>query len=252
MNRPLRELLWGAALLVLAGCTGPQQGPFDTASGERASQINTRLGASYLSAGDLQQAEDKLSRAIEQDSRNADAHSAYALLQMRLDRTDRARRHFRRAMSLDPDNPQLQNNYGTFLCEQGDHDAAIAQFVTAAENRLYPTPEFAWANAGTCARDAGRPDEARRYLRRAIEANPRTASALFDMAELEYEADRFDRAMDYLERHHGVAAPSAHSLWLGIRIERSRGDTAAADNLGRRLVRNFPDSDEADRFISTR
>jgi len=253
MRRSVRLLVLMLALAAVAACAQQQTtGPFGGGSMEEASRINTRLGASYLQAGDLRQANEKLQRALSQDDSNPDAHAAYAILQLRLDRPDEAEHHFERALTLDPDNPEIKNNFATMLCSRGDYERGIDLFLEAAEDRLYQTPARAYANAGACARDAGRVDDARGYLRSALDAQPGYRRPLLELAELEYERKRPDRAADYLQRFHEGARQSARSLWLGVRIERMRGDTEAADRFGRSLVRHFPDSDQADEFLDTR
>lgn len=246
----LALLLVGSLLL---GCSSSGSGgPFDRASDEKASAANARLGASYLQAGNLQQAEERLSRAIELDNDNADAHAAYALLQQRLEKPDKAAEHFERALELDPDSPRLKNNYATMLCNREEFDKAIELFVEAANDRLYETPAYAFANAGTCARDAGRDDEARGYFEQAREADPGFGRPVIALAEIAYERERAQQAADYLDQYHDMARPSARSLWLGVRIERMRGNDDGAEEYGRRLVRNYPDSSEAAEFIESR
>jgi len=240
-----------AGLLVLGGCTtGPEL--VSDQHLKKASEINAKLGAEYMQQGNLQTAKDKLDKALKENADNADAHSTYALLMMRLERPDQARDHFETALDLDPDSPRLRNNYGTFLCQQGDYDAGIKQFLSAAKNKLYETPAYAYANAGQCAGDAGRTDEARNYLRKALEYDKRMASALYSLAKLEMDQGQPQRAARYIKRFHDVATPAAQSLWLGVRIERALGNRTAAREYGRKLVRDFPDSDEAEQFLETR
>ena len=243
--------LLAAALLSTAGCAGNGGSPFSR-SDEQASSFNAQLGANYMRSGNLKRADEKLRKALEQNPDNADAHATFALLSMRLDKPERARDHFDQALDLRPDDPELQNNYGTFLCAQGEYEAGIEQFVKAAENRLYGTPAYAYANAGLCARDAGKPDQARRYLRQALEINPKLSSVLIERSSLEFEQGRPREARKFLERYNEVAAPTAASLWLGVRIERALGNRSAAREYGVQLLRNFRDSREAERFLETR
>lgn len=238
------------ASVLAAGCATTPTG--DARSLEKAAQLNAELGANYLRQGNLVQANEKLEKALRQDDDNVDAHATYALLQMELGHPEKARRHFREALDLAPDEPQLHNNYGTFLCNQGEHDEGIKQFLTAGENRLYSTPEYAYANAGVCALDAGRIDEARSYLRRALEINPRLPSALRELAVLEYDSGRPAVARSYLLRYHESFAPSAETLLLATRVERRLGNRERALEFGRKLLRNFPDSEEAERFLEER
>lgn len=241
-----------AASLIAAGCaSSPSDRQFD-AQMDKASDVNTQLGAQYLRTGNLQLAKKKLDKALRQNSDNADAHATYALLDMRLGKPDDARDHFERALDSEPDNPQLLNNYGTFLCQQGDHEQGIRYFLKAADNPLYQTPAYAYANAGRCAMQADQPQKARGYLRQALEADPRMGSALFDLAQLELQLGRPATAERYIKRYHNVATPAADSLWLGIRIARRLDDERMAREYGRQLLRDFPDSRQADEFLETR
>lgn len=237
-------------LSLATGCAGTP-GPTEENS-RKAAQLNAQLGANYLRQGSLGLANEKLQKALHQDDENVDAHTTYALLQMELGKPAAARRHFREALSLSPDDPQLHNNYGTFLCNQDDFDAGIEQFLRAAENRLYSTPEYAYANAGVCAVDAGKPEEARRHLRQALEIQPRLPSALRELAQLDYRSGRTVSARKYLERYHGVVEPSAETLLLATRVERRLNNHDMSSQYGRKLLRNFPDSEEAQRFLEER
>lgn len=250
----LRPAELAAVLLVsatlVAGCASSPEGSAEDM--RKAAEINARLGANYLQRGNLDLANEKLQKALRQDDDNVDAHATYALLQMELGKPAVARRHFREALSLAPDDPQLHNNYGFFLCDQGDHEDGIEQFLRAANNKLYNTPEYAYANAGSCAIDAGMPEQARDYLRQALELQPRLPSALRELASLEYRSGRPASARSYLERYHEVVRPSPETLLLASRVERQLGNRDMAEDYGRKLLRNFPDSDAAERFLEER
>lgn len=240
-----------AIVLLLAACASSEPERYER-SMKKASQVNAQLGAQYLQAGNLQRADAKLRKALEQNSDNVDAHVAYALLNMRLDKPEEARKHFERALDLDADSPQTQNNYGTFLCNQGEHERGIKLFLEAAANGLYDTPAYAYANAGRCARSAGRDEDARKYLRKALELNPRLPTALIESAELALATGRPAQASEYFERYNEVAEASPQTLWLGVRIERAMGDRTGAKEYGIQLLRNFRDSEQAQRFLETR
>jgi len=107
-------------------------------------------------------------------------------------------------------------------------------------------------NAGRCARSAGRDTDAREYLRRALERNPRLPSALIESAELALHTARPAQASEYLERYNRVAEASPQTLWLGVRIERALDDPTGAREYGIQLLRRFRDSKQAQRFLETR
>jgi type IV pilus assembly protein PilF len=48
-----------------------------------------------------------------------------------------------------------------------------------------------------------------------------------------------------------VAAPGPEILWLGVRVERARGDKATADAYARRLKNEYPQADQTRALIAS-
>jgi type IV pilus assembly protein PilF len=229
---------------VLAGCTStPQRN--DRTSAQDAAGYNVQLGMNYLQRNDLEGAREKLERAVQQDPTLPAAHAALGMLYERAGDTRRAGDHLRRASRLAPDDPNMLNSYGGFLCRQGERKEGIRFFESAASNAYYRTPEAALTNAGVCARGIPDPDAAENYFRRALNANRNFAEALLQMADLSLETDRALQARAFLQRFDLVAPPTPYSLALGSRIEAAAGDRQAAREYVERLRRQFPDSQEA-------
>lgn len=233
--------------LVLQSCVSV--GLTDKKAAE-AAQYNAQLGSEYLKEDELEQARDKLEKALEQDKRNALAHAAYGQLQARVDDSEKAKVHFKRAIALEPDNPAYRNIYGVFLCQVKEFDAAEKQFNAAANNKFYKTPEFALDNAGVCMLDANRLDDADRYLRKALQINPTFANTYLHMAELLYKRERLTVADAYFQRYNSYGRETAESLLLGIQLMRDSGRQAEAQAYASKLLNDFPTSREAGEFLS--
>ncbi|MBT8447555.1 MAG: type IV pilus biogenesis/stability protein PilW [Gammaproteobacteria bacterium] len=243
MTRLVRATLLLTALLI--GCTTEpvikQEGPDPV----RVAQVNTQLAIEYMKEGKNEIALERLNRALQADSNYVDAHMTLGLLYSRLKLDDDAERSFQRALRIDPENSLALNNYGQFLCNRGRVDDAMQKFLAAAGNPLYPTPEVALSNAGTCALGDGRIEEAETHLRDALRANPRVAPALLQMAKITFETGRPLPARGYLSRYSEIAKQTPASLWLAIRVEEALGDRDALSSYEMLLQNSYPDSDEA-------
>ncbi|MDO6459815.1 type IV pilus biogenesis/stability protein PilW [Granulosicoccaceae sp. 1_MG-2023] len=236
-------------LLALQACVStPKEGE----SRQKAAQYNAQLGLNYMNRqGDLEQARIKLERALEQDDSNPLAHAAYAQLQARVGNPQRAERHFKKAIDLEPLNAANNNAYGVFLCSRNRVDEAIEQFETAVDNRYYKTPEQALDNAGICLLEAGRMAGAEAYLARAVKANPRYSPTLLNLTELNLKAGRLTLADAYYNRYEKVGKTSPRSLLLGYRVRNAQGDVAGARSLSNTLLSRFPQSEEAGELLTS-
>ncbi|MEQ6342787.1 MAG: type IV pilus biogenesis/stability protein PilW [Gammaproteobacteria bacterium] len=235
--------LSGLLVLSLAACT---QQPLRTGSGQGDSlaQIYTNLGLTYLQQGKRELALEKLQRAIEADPDLPAANHYLAETYQQLGQVEEAERYYRRAVKLDPGNPMLRNNFGAFLCGHGSRDEAEQQFLLAAKNPRYETPEQAYENAGMCAQRIPDAEKAEQNFRAALGINSKLPRTLHQMASLSYEKQRYLPARAYLQRYLEVAQHTSQSLWLGIKIERALGDDNAVAKYEAQLKSNFPDSEE--------
>ncbi|WP_421621385.1 type IV pilus biogenesis/stability protein PilW [Alkalilimnicola ehrlichii] len=247
---PFRPALILFLAVAVVGCgTMGQSGSGDR---DRAAEVNTQLGLGYLQEGEYEEAHRRLERALDIDRRYAPAHAAMALLQEQLGQPEEAGRHYRRAVRLDGENASTRNNYGRFLCKQGDLDRALDQFEAALGNPLYPNPHIPLANAGVCLMREGQHERAEDYFLRSLRENARFAPALLRMAQLRFQAGDHEGAEEYLNRYRAEAQHTPASLWLGVQLARALGDADAEASYGLSLRNRFPDSREARLYRESR
>jgi len=232
-------------VLFVSACAGSPQR--DTEQEEAASS-HLQLGVHYMRQGNLSAAKDNLERSLEFDNRNAMTHSTMALLYEQLNESRSAERHYRRALRLDGDNPSIRNNYGTFLCRRGEYRDAEESLVQAAQNRLYQTPEVAWANAGSCVRRIPDYEAAEEYFRNALRIRSDYEEALWQMASMQYEREEYLSARAFFQRLADQGELEASALLLGVRIEEALNDPDQAKRYANRLKSKYPDSDEKHRL----
>lgn len=210
-----------------------------------ASNYNADLGIRYLQKGRLQLANEKLLKALEQNPNSAQSNHYYAILQQRLGNNEKAGRYFDKAIKLNPKDPEIRNNYGSFLCDTGRPQVAVEQFMTAVKDPLYSTPEYAFTNAGICLRKSRNDARAEQYFREALKKKSAFPSALFEMAKLYYDRKNYPRAQGFMLRYESVGQSTPEALQLCYLINQKVGDAAKASSCKSTLIRLFPESSEA-------
>lgn len=213
-----------------------------------AAKMNVQLASGYIQRGQLDVAQEKLEKAIEQDPDYVPGYTTMAVLKEMIGEPNEAENYYLDAMDVDPRNPELQNNYGQFLCKQGKLEEAVEYLEKAIKNPFYETPEKAHANMGYCLMQGDKPDykKAEESLRKAIKVNPQMPAALISMGELGIKTKQYLMARAYMQRYHAISRKTPHSLWLQIQAEKALGDKKYYVELSRELIKTFPDSDEAD------
>lgn len=244
----LRERVATAALvLVLAACASgggnePRSSRRDGNNPNvQAAALQVKLGSGYMEQGKFETAHQKLQRALELDPNSANAHTLMAVLYERLNRPKFSEKHYRRAVEIDPTDGSANNNLGAYLCRLDRYAEAENYFLRAVDDPFYRTPDAAYSNAGVCAARAGQPEKAEAYFRKALEANPNEAGALYEMALISYRKNDFLRARAFFQRFESAMKPDAAALEFAIRIEEKLGNAAAATKYRERLQTEFPD-----------
>jgi type IV pilus assembly protein PilF len=212
---------------------------------KQASALNVQLAIGYIDRDQLSIAQEKLDKAIEQDPENVDAYTTMAYLKRKVKEFDQAEKYYLEALDIRSTNPNIHNNYGGLLCQMGRYDEALKEIRLAYEDPFYESPYLAYANAGTCLLDKGDYKQAEKMLRKALRDQPNYAGALISMAEIGVKTEKYLMARAYIQRYHAVARPTAESLWLQIQSEKALGAEEHYLKYARRLLKDFPDSDEA-------
>jgi type IV pilus assembly protein PilF len=241
-----------AFVLAVAGCVKetPAGQPIRSKPDlKEAARINNELGRSYASQGMLDLAETKFKKAIDEDSSIGSAHSGLGYIYWRRNEIAAAQSEYRRAVELNPADPEIRNDYGVFLCSQGHFEEGQQNIDVALKDPTYTTPAKGWTNAGLCAYQAKDVNAAEANFRKALQIDPNFPEALSELASLNYEQQNYLPARAFVERYLKAAAPTAPILLLGFNIEHALGDDTSAHEYELKLVRNFPDSDEAAKLL---
>jgi type IV pilus assembly protein PilF len=243
------RLIIAILVLAAAGCSTtsttesrPVTDNLGGADARRRAEVHTALAGEYYSRGNYTVALAESRLALKDDPTYFPAYNMQGLVYMELREDVPAREAFDQALRISPNNPEVLNNFGWFLCTRSDQARGLAMMQRAATDNLYSSPEKAYLSAGLCLRRMGRLPEAEESLRRAVLIRPDMIGALFNLAVLTYERGAYKDAENYLLRFMRVAQPPLEALVLGVNIARKNGDKVAEDSFMQQLRRRFADA----------
>lgn len=256
-QRRLLALAWmaGTLLIALGGCASAPSGDAgssrdiltesDEPEARKRARIRMELAVGYFEQGQTNVALDELKQVIASDPSFPDAYNLRGLIYMRLNDMRQAEDSFKRAVSLNPRDGNVQHNYGWLMCQQGRYDEAARAYEVAMANPMYAGRAKTLMAKGLCEARAGKTAEAERSLARSYELDAGNPVTGYNLAGLLYRRGDFNRAQFYIRRLNNSDLANAETLWLGVKVERSLGDRVAMQQLGEQLRKRFPKSREA-------
>ncbi|MCM8594127.1 type IV pilus biogenesis/stability protein PilW [Accumulibacter sp.] len=212
-------------------------------------KLHTELGAMYLSNKNLAVALEELTIAIAIDPDYAKAYSTRGVAGYYVREIATADQDFQRALRIDANDPEINNNYGWFLCQIGREQEGLPYFQRAIKNPLYETPEKAYLNAGACYTRLGDLVKAEEYVQHSLRIAPDNLQGQLQLATINYQLGHYDLARQQLGEIFRRAEPSAEALWLMVRVERQLGDRKGEARYANQLRRQYPLAPETQELL---
>ncbi|WP_342118107.1 type IV pilus biogenesis/stability protein PilW [Pseudoduganella sp. OTU4001] len=240
---------------ILAGCaTGQAPGGMedlktasDMTAAQKRAEIRLQLAAGYFEQGNYPVALDEVKKAIAADPQGVSGYSLRAIIYMRMNEKALANDSFLQALKLAPNDPDLNNNYGSFLCQNERIKESFKHFDAALGNRNYQSPAGAANNAGSCALKIKDYGLAEKYLLRALELAPDVPETNVGLARVYYAQRNYPRASMFIARLGRVAKLDnlpAEVLWLAIKVQHKMGDQGSEQGFATQLRRHHAGSPE--------
>lgn len=129
--------------LWLTGCTS-QSSEQEQVKFNRSEAVTARikLAIAYLEQNDFPKAKQNIDKALEHDNQDYLPHSVLAYYYQQIGENAKAQETFKTAISLSEKlsetkqpRPDVLNNYGAFLCKQGEFDNAYQKFEQALQSQ---------------------------------------------------------------------------------------------------------------------
>ncbi|WP_133135965.1 type IV pilus biogenesis/stability protein PilW [Legionella rowbothamii] len=189
----------------------------------KASAYNVQLGLGYLKQGDRPRAKKKLLTALEQEPRSADANSAMAYYLEQTSEPAQAKMFYLKALSLTGNAGAQLNNYGAFLCRQGNYKEAEYYFLKAAADLHYVHTAGAYENAGLCALSANQIEHARPYFIKALNQDPSRKVSFYELVKIEATSGRNTSAYALVKKHADLVLNDRTLLFLAKEVAEKAG-----------------------------
>jgi type IV pilus assembly protein PilF len=219
---------------------------FDASTLEKRAATRIELASGYFSRGQHNIALDEIKQALAIQPNSRDALNLRALVLAAMGDEAGAEEGFRRVLGLYPNDPDVLHNQAWFFCQRGRAEAAMQSFEAALAQPNYRGVARTWLARGGCEMRLGRWAEAQQSLSRAFELDPGNPAVSYNLADALLRLQQYERARFYAARVN--AQPeliTAQSLWLAARIEHKLANRPGVLEFGQRLVREFPQSEEA-------
>ncbi len=216
----------------------------DEPEARKHARTRLQLATGYFEQGQTTVALDELKQALVIDPSFSDAFNLRGLIYLRLNDLRLAEDSFRRALALNPREPNVMHNYGWLMCQQGRYAESIQMFDQALANPTYGARAKTLMTQGLCQQRAGLLPEAERSLSRSYELDAGNPITGYNLATLLYQRGEWLRAQFYIRRLNNSELANSESLWLGIKVERRMENRQAMMQLVDQLKKRFAQSRE--------
>ena len=195
----------------------------------KAAAFNMQLGLGYLKQGDRPRAKTKLLTALEQQPDSADINAAMAYYLEKTSELEEAKKYYLKAISLSSNSGAQLNNYGAFLCRQGDYKKAEFYFLKAVKDLRYVHTAGAYENAGLCVLAIPDVEKAKLYFNKALGQDPSKKESLYELVKLESKDGHDEKAFELLQQHPDLVLNDKVFLDIArtISIKAGKQDVAA-------------------------
>lgn len=218
---------------------------------QEIARVRTSLAAQYIRKNELDTAQQQLEKAFAADSRYAPAYDMMGVLLQQEGSSinlAKADQYFKKAIMLDKNFEQANNNYGVYLSQMKRYREAAAQFEIAGAALGYDGRIGALENLGRTYLQLGDRDAAAKAFLRALDGNRNSIIAHIELVDLLLEQQRVTQAQRLydetliLVKGQGI---SPRLLLQGIKIAAAQNNITTRQQLAQQLLSAYPLSDEA-------
>lgn len=225
-----RFLIYVLLIGLLSSCQSVPDGIITNSKSQKQDVValNVQLGMRYLAQGNTPRAKQKLLTALKWDSNSLSAITAMAYFMEKTGEQKKAQALYQKALALKPLQGEPLNNYGTFLCRNGNFKEAESYFLKAVNDVNYVNTAGAYENAGLCALQVPDRSKAASYFKMALKHDPKRRQSIQGLLRICLQQDKLNKAQQYLKQYQAVIMSDSEMLNLAASIEAAAGNTVLA------------------------
>ncbi|KII75885.1 pilus assembly protein PilW [Vibrio renipiscarius] len=223
--------LTSLAITALSGCVTVETSsePEIYSNPQEKAEARLALGMGYLQQGNMGKARENLEKAMQHAPDFYRTQISLAHYYEQVGEDDKARKLYKKAKSDHPSNGNVLNNYGTFLCKQGEYKEADELFNKAIAQPYYYQISGSYENAAFCALKSGDELKAMDYFARAIDYEPARYRSTLNLAKLEIEHDKLLDARIRLMKFSQMYGVKREALQLMVALEAKAGNQSLVE-----------------------
>ncbi len=238
-------------LLMCVLCSSMAWANDEPTPAEQRAMTRTNLATEYYKRGAYAIAIEEGKKALESVKNFPYALNILALSYWAVKEDATSRSYFEQALRAAPKDPDINKNFGNFLCEEGEHRAGLARYDVVLANPFFPNQDQALVAAANCSLKAGDRALAKQYFQRAAQLQSRNPQVKYQLASfLLEEQDLPEAKRHFVDLMRIFPQPPAELLWLGVRIERAIGSKEAETRYAKQLQQLYPDAVETTKLLT--
>lgn len=233
MLKFIRYLLIGSCVFVLS-CQSPHEKDEDLSFAQKkdlskAASFNVQLGMGYLKQGNRSRAKKKLLTALKQQPNSPEVNAALGYYFEQTTELDQARSYYLKAINLSSHSGAQLNNYGTFLCRQGNYAEAEKYFLKAVADMQYVNTAAAYENAGLCSMEIPDLNKAKGYYIQALKHDPGRVESLRELVLIYQKEGHDEDALDELQKRPEIVLKDSRLLIMARDLAKRTGKLELAN-----------------------
>jgi type IV pilus assembly protein PilF len=184
----------------------------------KAADARIELGMNYLTLGHNVRAKQNLEIALQYTPNYVHASSAIAYYYQQVFEPELADKWYRKALTESPNNGDVLNNYGVFLCRQQEYEQAQLQFEQAIHQFGYLQVSSSYENAGLCAAMQGNLQQAKTYFYKSLEYEPSRFRSHIELVKISVHFEAYSEALQRLQNIYRLFGKKTEAQQLELQI----------------------------------